>query len=124
MLRGESIMEKIMNSINEIDPLKVAVVPKGILTTYIVKRSLSCVGCFILAVVMIVPLTIWPGLILLIAPAEISVLGKIHDEAQLIQWVRRHTIIREGRWEETEAEKDLAYSKAPDRRDSTVGYIR
>jgi hypothetical protein len=117
-------MEKIMNKANEIDPLHIKIVPKGILTTYIVKRSLSCVFCFILAVVMIIPLTIWPGLILLIAPAEISVLGKIHDEAQLIQWVRHHTIVREGRWDKTEEEKDLAYSKAPERRDSTVGYIR
>ena len=73
---------------------------------------------------MIVPLTVFPGLVLLVAPAEIAVLGKIHDEVQLMQWVRQHTIVREGRWEETEAEKDRAFSKSPERRDSTVGYIR
>jgi len=117
-------MEKILNTQKKMDQLRVAMVPKVVLTNFIVKRSLRCVACFILAVVMIIPVTVLPGLIFLVAPAEIAVLGKIHDEAQLIQWVRSHTIVREGRWENTESEKDFAFTKAPDRRDSTVGYIR
>lgn len=106
------------------EQFRVAMVPKVVLTNFIVKKSLSCISCLILAVVMIIPVTVLPGLIFLVAPAEIAVLGKIHDEVQLIQWVRCHTIVREGRWEDTESEKDFAYTKAPERRDSTVGYIR
>jgi len=117
-------MEKILNTQNKLEQFRVAMIPKVILTNFIVKRSLGCVACIILALVMVIPLTVMPGLIFLVAPSEIAVLGKIHDEVQLIQWVRCHTIVREGRWEDTESEKDIAFSKAPERRDSTIGYIR
>ena len=115
---------KIIKSSKNIDQIRVAVVPKGILNNFVMKKGFSCVSCFLLAVVLLLPLSVFPGLILFVAPAEIVVLGKIHDEVQLVQWVRRHTIVREGRWEETESEKDLAFSKSPERRDSTIGYIR
>jgi hypothetical protein len=117
-------MEKIIKTSKNIDQFRVAVVPKGILNNFVIKKGFSCISCFVLAIVLILPLTVFPGLILFVAPAEVAVLGKIHDEVQLIQWVRRHTIIREGRWEDTESEKDLAFSKSPERRDSTIGYIR
>ena len=122
-MRGEFAM-KIIKSSKNIDQIRVAVVPKGILNNFVIKKGFSCISCFIVAIVMILPLAIFPGLILFVAPAEVAVLGKIHDEVQLVQWVRRHTIVREGRWEETESEKDLAFSRSPERRDSTVGYIR
>ena len=117
-------MENVKDTRIRLNPFGVAVVPKILLRKFLVKKSFSCVFCFILAIVMIVPLTVLPGLILLVAPAEIAVLGKIHDEVQLMQWVRQHTIVREGRWEEAEAEKDRAFAKSPERRDSTVGYTR
>ena len=123
-MRGEFALEKTVIKKFELDKCNIAVIPKVVLRNFIVGRSLRCVLCFILAGLMIVPLTILPGLAVLVLPAEIAVLGKIHDEAQLIQWVRHHTIVREGKWEETESEKDMAFLKAPTRRDSTVGYIR
>lgn len=117
-------MEKIRNRQIAIGQPNIAMVPKVLLRKFILGRSLRCAFCFVLAGLMIVPLTILPGLVLLVLPAEIAVLGKIHDEVQLMSWVRQHTIIREGRWEDTESERDMAFSKAPDRRDSTLGIIR
>ena len=107
-------MEKIKIHQFEMDRVNIAVVPKAIISNYVIKRSLSCLACFVLAILMVIPVTVMPGLVFFVAPAEIAILGKIHDEAQLIQWVRRHTIVREGRWEDTEScPRLLRYHQLP-----------
>ncbi|MBN2228699.1 MAG: hypothetical protein JW779_03825 [Candidatus Thorarchaeota archaeon] len=117
-------MEKIKENQFLTTNFKLAVVPIQLIKNFIINRSIRCAGCFILAVVLLLPVSILPGLALFVVPAEIAVIGKIHDEVQLIQWVRWNALPRRGCWEDAENETEISHTKSLDRRDSTLGYMR
>ncbi|MFW9767938.1 MAG: hypothetical protein ACFFEM_03885, partial [Candidatus Thorarchaeota archaeon] len=81
-------MEKIQHSKATPEQLKYVMVPKPLLNRFILFRAIRCAVCIALAGLLLVPLTVLPGLILLVLPAEVAVVSKIRDETELIQWVR------------------------------------
>ena len=103
---------------------KYAIVPEHMLRRFLVNRSFRCVFCTILAGLMLLPLTVLPGLALVVLPAEVALVGKIHDEAQLVSWARANAIPRRGKWEDADLEAEAARLEAHDRRDSAQSYIR
>jgi len=57
-----------------------------------------------------------PGLILLALPGMIALVGKVYDEAQLIQFLRYGYPIRTEHWEDTGSYTDRVRVRASDNR--------
>ncbi|MHA1963468.1 MAG: hypothetical protein ACW97G_02680 [Candidatus Thorarchaeota archaeon] len=106
------------------EQLRYAVVPKPLLKRFIFGRSIRCAVCVALAVLMIIPLTVLPGLVLFVLPAEVALISKIHDEAELIQWVRNNMVTQVDSWDNVESETEMARIKSHDRPGALQGYTR
>ncbi len=106
------------------EELKYAEVPKPLLKNFIIGRSIRCAVYIALSGLLIMPLTVLPGLILLVLPAEVSLVSRIRDETELIQWVRNNMIIQPSNWDDVESESELARLRAHDRPGALQGYIR
>jgi hypothetical protein len=117
-------MEKFQRSKVVPEQLRYAVVPKPLLKQFILGRSFRCAVCIALAGLMIVPLTVLPGLVLLVLPAEVALISKIRDEAELIQWVRNNMITQASSWNDVESETELARLRSHERPGALQGYTR
>ncbi|KXH77413.1 MAG: hypothetical protein AM326_05125 [Candidatus Thorarchaeota archaeon SMTZ-45] len=117
-----------MNKFQQIEAipeqLKYVEIPKPLLKRFIFGRSIRCAVCIALAGLMILPLTVFPGLILFILPAEVALISKIHDETELIQWVRNNMISQPTNWDDVEAESEHARLRAHDRPSALQGFTR
>ncbi len=117
-------MEKFQRSKVVLEPLRYAVVPKPLLKRFIIGRSIRCAVCAALAGLMILPLSILPGLILFVLPAEVALISKVRDEAELIQWVRCNMNTQDCKWDDVESETEMARLRAHDSPGSLQGYTR
>ncbi|MHA2045461.1 MAG: hypothetical protein ACW99G_11750 [Candidatus Thorarchaeota archaeon] len=77
-----------------------------------------------MAVLMIIPLSVLPGLILLVLPAEVALVSRIRDETELIQWVRNNTITQPSNLEDIESETEMTRLRSHDRPGALQGYTR
>ena len=117
-------MEKFQRTEAIPEQLRYAVVPKPLLKRFILGRSIRCALCIALAGLMLVPLTVLPGLILLVLPAEVTVVSKIRDETELIRWVRCNMVSGECSWDDVESETELTRLRSHERPSSFQGYTR
>jgi hypothetical protein len=122
--RGEFTMEKFQGSEAVREQLRYAMLSKSLLKRFIFGRSIRCAGCIAMAVLMIIPLTVLPGLILLVLPAEVALVSKIRDETELIQWVRNNMITQQSNLEDIESETEMARLRSHDRPGALQGYTR
>ena len=106
------------------DQFRHALVPEQMLRRFIVGHSFRFLAYLSLAVVLLLPLTILPGLVLVVLPGEVAIIGRIHDEAQLVSWARANAITQRGKWEDADLEAEAARLDSHDRRDSTHSYMR
>ncbi|MFW9964935.1 MAG: hypothetical protein ACFFCX_15300 [Candidatus Sifarchaeia archaeon] len=106
------------------EQLRYAEVPKPLLKRFIFGRSIRCAFCIALAGLMILPLTVIPGLILFVLPAEVALISKIRDETELIQWVRDNMVSEPSNWDDVESESETARLRAHDRPSALQGYTR
>ena len=117
-------MDKFQRSKVVPEQLRHAVVPKPLLKQFIFGRSIRCALYIALAGLMVVPLTVLPGLVLLVLPAEVALISKIRDEAELIQWVRNNMITQASSWDDVESETEIARLRSHDRPSTFQGYTR
>jgi hypothetical protein len=106
------------------EQLRYAVVPKPLLKRFILGRSVHCAVCIVLSVVLLLPLSYLPGLILFILPAEVSLISKIRDETELIQWVRCNMVSGDCKWDDVESETEMTRLRSHDRPGTLQGYTR
>lgn len=121
---GEFTMEKVQIKEGIPEHLQVAVVPKPLLKRFIFGRSVRCATCVALAGLMLVPLTVFPGLVLLVLPAEVALISRIRDETELIQWVRHNMITQPSNWDDVDSETEWARLRSHDRPSAFQGYTR
>jgi hypothetical protein len=121
---GEFTMNKFQRSKVVPEQLRYAVVPKPLLKRFILGRSIRCAVCIALSGLLLVPLTVLPGLILFVLPAEITLISKIRDETELIQWVRCNMEPQDCRWDDVESKTELARLRGHDRPSTLQGYTR
>ncbi|MHA2026632.1 MAG: hypothetical protein ACW98U_12100 [Candidatus Thorarchaeota archaeon] len=107
-------MEKFQGSEAVREQLRYAMLSKSLLKRFIFGRS----------ILMIIPLTVLPGLILLVLPAEVALVSKIRDETELIQWVRNNMITQQSNLEDIESETEMARLRSHDRPGALQGYTR
>jgi hypothetical protein len=117
-------MEKIRRTEAIPEQLRYAEVPMPLLKRFIIGRSIRCAICIALAGLMLVPLTVLPGLILFVLPGEVAVVSKIRDETELIQWVRCNMTSGECNWDDVESETESARIRAHDRPYTLQGFAR
>jgi hypothetical protein len=117
-------MEKIRRMEAIPEQLRYAEVPKSLLKRFIIGRSIRCALCIALAGLMLMPLTVLPGLILFVLPGEVGLVSKIRDETELIQWVRCNMTSGECDWDDVESETELARIRAHDRPNTLQGFAR
>ncbi|MFW9806947.1 MAG: hypothetical protein ACFFFK_09485 [Candidatus Thorarchaeota archaeon] len=117
-------MDKFQRSKVVPEQLRYAVVPKPLLKRFILGRSIRCAICIALAGLMLVPLTVLPGLVLFVLPAEVTLISKIRDETELIQWVRCNMESGECHWDDVEYETEMTRLRSHERPDSFQGYTR
>ena len=101
-----------------------AVVPKPLLKRFIFLRSMRCAVCAALAFLLLLPLTILPGLVVLVLPAEIALVGRVQDEAELVLWVRSNMITQTGTWEDAELESEMVRLRTHERPRAIQDYSR
>jgi hypothetical protein len=99
-------------------------VPKPLLKSFIFGRSIRCAVCIALAGLMIIPLTVLPGLVLLVLPAEVALISRIRDETELIQWVRNNMVTEPSNWEDVESESEMARLRTHDKPSALQGFTR
>ena len=121
---GEFTMEKFQRSKVVPEQLRYAVVPKPLLKRFIIGRSIRCALCIALAGLMVLPLSVLPGLVLFVLPAEVALISKIRDETELIQWVRCNMTTEDCRWDDVETETEMARLRSHDRPGTLQGYTR
>jgi hypothetical protein len=85
---------------------------------------MRCAFCVVLAFLLLLPLTVLPGLVILVLPAEIALVSGIQNEAELIQWVQNNMITQGGSWEDADLETEMIRLRAHDRPDAIRGYLR
>ena len=108
-------MEKFQRTKAVPEHMRYAVVPKPLLKRFIFLRSMRCAACVALAFLLLLPLTVLPGLVILVLPAEIALVGRIQDEAELVLWVRSNMITQAGSWEDAELGTEMVRLKTQDR---------
>ncbi|MFW9975933.1 MAG: hypothetical protein ACFFDQ_11740 [Candidatus Thorarchaeota archaeon] len=106
------------------EELKYAEVPKPLLKHFIFGRSMRCAIYIALAGLLLLPLTVLPGLILLVLPAEVSLVSRIRDETELIQWVRNNMITQPSNWDDVESESEMTRLRSHDRPGALQGFTR
>ena len=106
------------------EQLRYAVVPKPLLKRFVLGRSIRCALGIALSGLLLLPLAVLPGLVLVVLPAEVVLISRIRDEAELIQWVRNNMITQASTWEDVESVTELARLKSHDRPGALQGYIR
>lgn len=121
---GEFTLDKFQRLKVDPEQLRYAVVSKPLLKQFIFGRTIRCAVGVALAGLMLVPLTVLPGLVLLVLPAEVALISKIRDEAELIQWVRNNMITQASSWDDVEAETENARLRSHDRPGTYQGYTR
>ena len=121
---GEFTMEKFQRSKVVPEQLRYAVVPKPLLKRFIFGRTVRCAVCIAFAGILLLPLTVLPGLILFVLPAEVSLISKIRDETELIQWVRCNITTEDCKWDDVESETEMARLRSHDRPGALQGYTR
>jgi hypothetical protein len=82
-------------------------VPQGVELNISIKRTLNRSAVRMMTAVAGIGLLVYamsflPGLIFFALPGMVALLGKVYDEAKLIQYLRYGDPIRTERWEETE----------------------
>ncbi|MHA2143287.1 MAG: hypothetical protein ACXADC_03430 [Candidatus Thorarchaeota archaeon] len=117
-------MDKFQRISTENEHMRYALVPKLVLKRFIIWRSIRCAVCLIVAGLMLVPLTVLPGLVVLVLPAEIALISGIRDEAELVQWVRNNMITLPSSWDDAEVETEMIRLRAHDRPGALQGYLR
>ncbi|MHA2352439.1 MAG: hypothetical protein ACXAC0_05955 [Candidatus Thorarchaeota archaeon] len=117
-------MEKFQSSRVVPEQLRYAVVPKPLLKRFIFGRSIRCAVCIALAGLMVLPLSVLPGLVLFVLPAEVALISKIRDEAEMIQWVRNNMITQTSSWDDVESGTEMARIRSHDRPGTLQGYTR
>ena len=117
-------MEKFQRTEAIPEQLRYAMVPKPLLKRFIIGRSIRCAICIALAVLMLVPLTALPGLILFVLPGEVALVSRIRDETELVQWVRCNMASEECNWDDVESETELARIRAHDKPNTLQGFAR
>jgi len=123
-LRGEFAMDKFQRTKIVSERMRYAVVPKPLLKRFILLRSMRCAVCVALAFLLVLPLAVLPGLVFLVLPAEIALVGRIQDEAELVLWVRNNMITQAGSWEDAELEAEMIRLRAHDRPSAVHDYLR
>jgi hypothetical protein len=106
------------------DQFQYAIVPKPLLNRFIFGRTIRCAFCIALAGLMLIPLTLLPGLILVVLPAEVALVSRIRDESELIQWVRCNMVSAECNMDSAEVETEFARLRAHDRPGALQGFTR
>ena len=71
---------------------------RRVLTTSAVKIMTSLAG----TVILVYAVSLLPGLLLFALPGMVALVGKVYDEAKLVQFLRYGDPIRTERWEDTE----------------------
>ncbi|MHA1924515.1 MAG: hypothetical protein ACXABV_00230 [Candidatus Thorarchaeota archaeon] len=117
-------MEKFQRTKTLPEHIRYAVVPKPLLKRFIFLRSMRCAVCVALAFLLVLPLAVLPGLVFLVLPAEIALVGRIQDEAELVLWVRNNMITQAGSWEDAELEAEMIRLRAHDRPSAVHDYLR
>ncbi|MFW9834690.1 MAG: hypothetical protein ACFFEK_11895 [Candidatus Thorarchaeota archaeon] len=117
-------MDKFQRSKVVPEQLRYAVVPKPLLKRFILGRSVRCAVCIALSGLLLLPLTVLPGLILFVLPAEVSLISKIRDETELIQWVRCNTVSEDYHWDDVESETEMIRLRSTDRPFSLQAFSR
>ncbi len=117
-------MDKFQRSKVVPEQLRYAVVPKPLLKRFIFGRSIRCAICIALAGLMLLPLTVLPGLVLFVLPAEVTLISKIRDETELIQWVRCNMTTEDCKWDDVESETEMARLRSHYRPGTLQGYTR
>jgi hypothetical protein len=123
-LRGGFAMDKFQRTKAVPERMRYAVVPKPLLKRFIILRSMRCAVCVALAFLLLLPLTVLPGLVILVLPAEIALVGRIQDEAELVLWVRSNMITQADNWEDAELEAEMVRLRAHDRPRAIQDYSR
>jgi hypothetical protein len=70
----------------------------------IIKIALAVMG----SIALLVPVITLPGLLLIVLPGEVALLGTVYDEVQLIQYVKQYRQLKSGSWEDTQSAAELA----------------
>ena len=63
-----------------------------------------------------------PGLIILALPGTVALVGKVYDEAKLIQFLRFGDPVRTGHWEDTENRTERIRIKASENRNISMTF--
>ena len=121
---GEFTMDKFQRSKVVPEQLRYAVVPKPLLKQFIFGRSIRCAAFVALAGLMVLPLSVLPGLVLFVLPAEVALISKIRDEVELIQWVKNNMVTQASSWDDVESETEMARLRSHDRPSTFQGYTR
>ena len=90
------------------------------LKTRIIKAALGVMG----AIAPLVPVFTLPGLLLVVLPGEVALIGTVYDEYQLIQYVRQDRELRSGNWQDTQSATELARILSHDSHGSMKDYSR
>ncbi|MGY5879974.1 MAG: hypothetical protein RTV31_06965 [Candidatus Thorarchaeota archaeon] len=85
---------------------------RRVMTTSAVKMMASLGGTALL----VYAVSVLPGLLLFVVPGMIVLVGKVYDEAQLIQFLRYGDPIRTEHWEDTGTFTDRARIRNSDNR--------
>ena len=95
-----------------VQPLSLNISVRRIMTTSAVKMIAALGGTTLL----LYAVSLLPGFILLALPGMIALVGKVYDEAQLIQFLRYGDPIRTEHWEDSETCTDRVRVRASDNR--------
>ena len=107
-----------------LEELSYIAVPKSVLRRFVFGRSVRCFACIIFAGLLILPLTVIPGLILLVLPAEVILISRIHDESELIRWVRCNMEPGKCNMGDAELETEMIRLRSHNRPDALQDYFR
>jgi hypothetical protein len=106
------------------EQLRYVMVPKPLLNRFIVGRAFRCAVYIALAGLLLVPLSVLPGLILFVLPGEVALVSKIRDETELIQWVRCNMVSGDCNIDDAESETEMTRLMAHDRPGALQGFTR
>jgi hypothetical protein len=59
-----------------------------------------------------------------VLPAEVALISRIHDEAELIQWVRNNMVTQASSWNNVESETEMTRLRFHDRPGAVQSYTR
>lgn len=121
---GELAMNEFQRTKAMPEQMRYAIVPKPLLRRFVFLRSMRCVVCAALAFLLLLPLTVLPGLVIAVLPAEIVLVSRIQDEAELVLWVRSNMITQSGKWEDAELETEMIRLRSQDRPSALRDFVQ